>query len=79
MTNLEKFNKVMFDVFRLNPEDIKEEYGPDEIDNWDSLGHFDLIAALEEKFDISLPVDDVSRMYTIRDIKNVLKKYGVEV
>lgn len=79
MTDLEKFNKVMFDVFRLNSEDIKEEYGPDEIENWDSLGHFDLIAALEEKFDISLPIDDVSRMYTIRDIKSVLKKYGVEV
>ena len=79
MTNLEKFNKIIFVTFSLNSEEIKDEYGPNEIGRWDSLGHFDLISSLEEKFDISLPIDDVSRMYTIGDIKNVLKKYGVEI
>lgn len=80
MSNLEKLNKVLRDVFDLkNVEDIKDEMGPDEIENWDSLGHVELITSLEEVFDIAFDVVDISRMYSVGDIKKIVKKYGIEI
>jgi len=80
MTNLEKLNKVLCDVFDFKKsEDINNDLGPDDIENWDSLGHVELITSLEEVFDISFDVVDISRMYTIGGIKKILGKYDVQI
>ncbi|MBU3217093.1 acyl carrier protein [Clostridium estertheticum] len=80
MSNLEKLNKVLRDVFDIKKiEDINDDMGPDEIENWDSIGHVELITSLEEVFDIALNVVDISRMYTIGDIKKIVGKYGIEI
>lgn len=80
MSNLEKFNRVICDALSIKKvENIKDEMGPDEIEDWDSLAHVELVNGLEENFRISLDVVDISRMYTIGDIKKILKKYGVEI
>ncbi|MBW9171035.1 acyl carrier protein [Clostridium estertheticum] len=80
MSNLEKLNKVLCDIFDIKKiEDINDEMGPDEIEGWDSLGHVELVTNLEEVFDIALNVVDISRMYTIGDIKKIVGKYGVEI
>ena len=80
MNNLEKLNKVLCGVFDIKkPEDIRDDMGPDEIEAWDSLGHVELITDLEEAFGIALEVVDISRMYTIGDIKKIVKKYGIEI
>lgn len=80
MSNIKKINKILCDVFNIKDEaSIKDELGPDEIKEWDSLAHVELVTSLEEEFDISLDVIEISRMYTIGDIKNILKKYGVEI
>jgi len=80
MNNLEKLNKVLRDLFDLKKEeDINDDMGPDEIESWDSLGHVELITSLEEVFDISLGVVDISRMYTVGDIKKIVGKYGVQI
>jgi acyl carrier protein len=80
MNNLQKLNKALCDVFDFKEvEDINDDLGPDDIDSWDSLGHVDLVTTLEEIFDISLEVVDISRMYTIGGIKKMLEKYGVKI
>lgn len=78
MDNIDKLNKILCDVFNIKDDSYtKDELGPDEIKGWDSLAHVDLVTSLEENFGIDIDVIDVSRMYNIGDIKNVLKKYGV--
>jgi len=80
MNNLEKLNKVLCDLFDFeNSEDINDSFGPDDIESWDSLGHVELVTDLEEAFDISLEVVDISRMYTIGGIKKIIAKYGVQI
>ena len=80
MSNSEKLNKVLCDTFDIKKvEDISDDMGPDEIEGWDSLGHVELVTNLEEVFDIALDVVDISRMYTIGDIKKIVGKYGVEI
>lgn len=80
MDNMKKLNKILCDVFNIKDESYtKDKLGPDEIEGWDSLAHVDLTNSLEENFGISINVVDISRMYTIGDIKNILKKYGVKL
>lgn len=78
MNNLQIFNKIIESVLGVkNINEIEDSFGPDEIKDWDSLTHIELIIGIEEKFEISVAVQDVSRMYTIGDIKKILEKYGV--
>lgn len=80
MKNLDKLNKIICNTFNIkDANDIKDDMGPDEIKKWDSLAHVELVSALEEEFEINFDVVDISRMYTIGDIKKILGKYGVEV
>ncbi|MGH4138828.1 acyl carrier protein [Clostridium sp.] len=80
MSNIEKLNKVLCDVLDFkNSEDIHDGMGPDDIECWDSLGHVELVTSLEEAFDITLDVIDISRMYTIGGIKKIIGKYGITI
>ncbi|WP_123052860.1 acyl carrier protein [Clostridium sp. JN-1] len=80
MNNLEKFNKIISETLNIKSmEKLKDDMGPDEIESWDSLAHVELISGFEDNFGISIDVVDVSRMYTIGDIKRILKKYGIEI
>jgi len=80
MNNLQIFNKIIDSVWSIkNINEIEDSFGPDEIKDWDSLSHIELVVALEEEFEISLAVQDVSRMYTIGDIKKILEKYDVTI
>jgi acyl carrier protein len=80
MNNLENLMKILKRVFSIkNIEEIEDDFGPDQIEAWDSLNHIDLVTELEEQFEIELAVEDVSRMYTIGDIKKILKKYEVKL
>ncbi|KOA20366.1 hypothetical protein CLHOM_11850 [Clostridium homopropionicum DSM 5847] len=80
MSNLDKLNKILCDVFDYaSADDLSDELGPDEIEEWDSLAHVELVTQMEGTFEIGFEVIDVSRMYTIGDIKKILKKYGVQL
>jgi len=80
MNNLQIFNKIIESVFDMkNIAKIEDNFGPDQIKDWDSLSHIELVIGLEEKFEISLAVQDVSRMYTIGDIKKILEKYEITI
>ena len=78
MNNLQIFSKIIESVWGIkNISEIEDSFGPDEIKDWDSLSHIELVIGIEEEFEISVAVQDVSRMYTIGDIKKILGKYDV--
>ena len=59
MSNLKKYNQSFTDTFSLNDEKKLNDLKYNEIDEWDSIGHMTLIAALEESFKISFETDDI--------------------
>lgn len=80
MKNIDKLKKILIEIFKIeNIDEITDEMGPNDIKDWDSLAHVELVNALEEEFEINLDVIDISRMYTIGDIKKILNKYEVEI
>jgi acyl carrier protein len=44
---------------------------------WDSVGHMQLVAAIERTFKIMLEVDDVLGMKSYPITREILRKYGI--
>jgi acyl carrier protein len=77
MANLEKYQQV----FRESLEIDESQLGPDllyqSIETWDSVGHMQLVAALEDAFDIMLDTDDIIDLSSYLAGIEILKKYDV--
>jgi acyl carrier protein len=69
-----RIKRVMSDVFNIDINSINKESSPDNIENWDSLKHMNLIIALEEEFDIELNDDDIVEMLNYKLIVEIIKK-----
>ena len=76
MTNHEKYVSVFIEC--LGVEEIQLEGYKYQDQNWDSIGHMSLIAALEEAFDIMLDTDDIIDFSSYEKGKEILRKYDVE-
>ena len=78
MTNLEKYINAFAESLEVTPEAVPAlKYG--ESDQWDSVGHMSLIAALEDAFDIMVDMDDIIDLSSFEKGKEILAKYDVEI
>ena len=78
MTNLEKYVQAFVDSLEVAAGQVETlKYG--ESDQWDSVGHMKLIAALEDAFDIMVDMDDIIDLSSFEKGKEILKKYDVEL
>ena len=77
MTNLEKYDRAFVQALGVNTEELGESLVYRRNENWDSVGHMDLVVRLEEAFDISISSPDVMALNTYERGKEILGKYGV--
>ena len=54
----------------LKYQDVKE---------WDSVGHMNLIGELEDAFNIELDIDDITDFSSYQEGKEILKRYKIEL
>ena len=54
-----RIKKVMGDVFNIGVDSINSDSSPDNIENWDSLKHMNLIVALEEEFEVEFDDEEI--------------------
>ncbi len=76
---MEKFNKIIFDIFKSAPDKIKDSLPIEEIPNWDSMNYLLLIAELEKQFKVSFNMDEVLKVRSLGDIKNMLRSKDIEL
>ena len=67
-----KIKQVMSAVFEIPVESIADDASSDNIENWDSLRHLNLILALEEEFGISIPDEEVGNLVNYKLIELVI-------
>jgi acyl carrier protein len=78
MTNIEKYNKAFMESFNIEEDKLKGLKYQDIID-WDSVGHMQLMAELEDEFDVELDIDDIVDFSSYEEGKNILLKYEVNI
>lgn len=68
---LQKLNIIFNDVF---DEDltINESTDSDDIEDWDSLEHINLIAAIESEFRIKFDMSEIPKMKNVGDIVDLV-------
>ena len=76
MTNLEKYENAFMETFDIERGKLEGlEY--QSVDEWDSVGHMGLMAALEEAFDIMMDTDDIIDFSSYEKGMEILRKYDV--
>lgn len=74
----EKLKQVFCDVFRLRPEEINDSLTPDDVPDWDSMQHLNLVVSIEERFDVALSPDEIEALRAgFGAAKKVLAAKGV--
>lgn len=67
---------ILKDVFELDVVD--ESCSQENCVAWDSMGQLNLVAELEDIFDVSLEPEEIGSMKSYEDIVRILKSKGVE-
>jgi len=78
MTNKEKFDGCFISALEVTPEQLSG-LTYQSVPLWDSVGHMNLIASLEETFDIMMETDDIVDLSSYEKGISILSdKYGIE-
>jgi acyl carrier protein len=69
---LQNIQFVLRDFFKNESLEISASTTADDVFEWDSLNHMNLMAAIEERFDIQLPFRVVAQFESIGDLADYL-------
>ncbi len=75
---IDKYTNAFIESLGVEENAINDELKYNEIDEWDSIGHMTLVAALEEAFDITFETDDIIDFSSYKKGKEILSKYGIK-
>lgn len=77
MSNLERYKGLFVEAFQYDGNVELLEY--QSIEEWDSVGHMQLMAEIEDLFEIELDVDDIIDFSSFKKGIELLSKYNVEI
>jgi acyl carrier protein len=69
-----KILNVMSNVFEVELSILNEDSSIDNIENWDSIRHLNLILALEEEFNITIPDEEVGDLVNYKLIELIVNE-----
>ena len=70
----ERLNTVFRDFFDDEDIELDDETTADDIDDWDSLNHITLMAAVEDEFGIRFTMGEVSGMKNVGEMAQIIKE-----
>ena len=79
MTSLDenKLKNIFCEVLGLPAQEITDALAYNSCPQWDSLKHLQMVAMLEETFNIEFEMDDIIAMENYGKVKEILRKYLV--
>ena len=79
MSNKEIYDGVFIESFTVDANKLNEKLEYNSITTWDSIGHMQMIAELEDTFEIEFEMDDIINFSSYDKGIEILVKYGIEV
>jgi acyl carrier protein len=74
---MSKYQQIFVKLFKVNENQLVSLKYQD-IPEWDSIGHMELMTALEEAYSIEIDIDDIIDFSSYSKGKEILKKYSSE-
>ena len=69
-----RLNDIFRDVFDDHSIIVREDMTADDVENWDSLTHINLIVAIEKKFKIRFTTGEVSGLKNVGELIQLISK-----
>lgn len=70
---LEKLKEIFRDVFDEEKLEITEKTTPQDVEDWNSLGHVYLTVEIEDEFSITFD-EEIKRIENVKDIVDLIMK-----
>ena len=67
-----RLNQIFQDVFDDESITVQDATTADDIEDWDSLEHINLVVAIEKEFDIKFNMGDVSKMKNVGEMADLI-------
>jgi acyl carrier protein len=68
MDTVEQVRRIAADVFGKPAGSVTAETTPENMEEWDSVHHLNLMLALEQEFGVTLEPEEMEKMTSIRGI-----------
>lgn len=63
-------------AFQLTPTDIRENLSFGDLPQWDSMGHMEVMLALEERFGVEITADTIAELISFAEIGAYVEANG---
>lgn len=73
---INRLNGVFRDVFDDKSICVNEQTTSADIDDWDSIEHINLVAAVEDEFSMRFKMREVSGMKNVGEMINIISQRG---
>lgn len=77
VNTFERLQKTMSATFNVSPSDVTPSTQDQDLRQWDSLGHINLLMALEQEFGVYIEVEEFGNLNSVPAIVEHLHKQGV--
>ncbi len=71
---LEQLNEIFIDVLDLDECNLTDETSANDIEEWDSLSHIQIIVAIEKKFKIKFTSLEIMKWNNVGEMVNSLEE-----
>ena len=78
MDNIDKYKNAFTEAMQAEAKDV-EKAARNTFKKWDSIGHMNLIAIIEDDFEIELKPEDILNFSSYSAGIKIMKKYGIDL
>lgn len=68
--------KILAETFKVDVSTITPETKSEEINGWDSLGMLTVISEIEGALNISIPIEKIADISTVKDLLDIVENLG---
>lgn len=72
-----RVQRIVAEVFSIPVDSVTSGSSLETIEGWDSVGHLNLVLALEQEFQVRFSPDDIERMMDVQRIVRALDGQGI--
>lgn len=69
----DKFMDVMAEMFEVEANELSMDIEYKKYEKWDSLKMMNIVMELEDAFDISIPLEKISNVKTLKDLYDIVQ------
>ncbi len=79
MNNVERLNNLVIKILEIAARELIDSKKVADIPNWNSFNNLLIISSVEEEFKIQFTTEEIIKVVTYGDIKQLLRKHGVQI